>query len=88
MKDLMLEFGINCRNCWYVCIYQDFLDRGLLLTGKLLKQRFLLVKLKSSRRKFCGRHHDKNPLWNVCVTDDNGYVLFVVVTVPYFVLHS
>ena len=37
-----------------------------------------MVKLKSSRRKFCGRHHDKNPLWNVCVTDDNGYVLFVV----------
>ena len=30
-----------------------------------------MVKLKSSRRKFCGRHHDKNPLWNVCVTDDN-----------------
>jgi hypothetical protein len=61
-------------------IKQDFLDRGLLLTGKLLKQRFLLVKLKSSRRKFCGRHHDKNPLWNVCVTDDNGYVLFVACT--------
>jgi hypothetical protein len=28
--------------------YQDFLDRGLLLTGKLLIQGFLLVKLKSS----------------------------------------
>jgi hypothetical protein len=32
--------------------YQDFLDRGLLLTRKLLNQRFLLVKLKSSLRKF------------------------------------
>jgi hypothetical protein len=28
--------------------YQDFLDRGLLLTRKLLNQGFLLVKLKSS----------------------------------------
>jgi hypothetical protein len=36
--------------------YQDFLDRGL-LSGKLLNQGFLLVKLKSSLRKFYGRHH-------------------------------
>jgi hypothetical protein len=35
--------------------YQDFLDRGLLLAKKLLKQGFLLVKLKSSLRKFYGR---------------------------------
>jgi hypothetical protein len=33
--------------------YQDFLDRGLLLS-----QGFLLVKLKSSLRKLYGRHHD------------------------------
>jgi hypothetical protein len=38
--------------------YQDFLDRGLLLTRKLLNQGFLLVKLKSSLRKIYGRHHD------------------------------
>jgi hypothetical protein len=38
--------------------YQDFLDRGLLLTRKLLSQGFLLVKLKSSLRKSYGRHHD------------------------------
>jgi hypothetical protein len=31
--------------------YQDFLDRGLLLTMKLLNKGFLLVKLKSSLRK-------------------------------------
>jgi hypothetical protein len=40
------------------CSYQDFLDRGLLLTWKLLNQWFLLVKLKSSLRKFYGQHHD------------------------------
>ena len=32
--------------------YQDFLDIGLLLTRKPLNQEFLLVKLKSSLRKF------------------------------------
>ena len=38
--------------------YQDFLDRGMLLTMKLLNQGFLLVKLKSSLRKTYGHHHD------------------------------
>jgi hypothetical protein len=38
--------------------YQDFLDKGLMLIRKLLNQGFLLVKLKSSLRKFYGRHHD------------------------------
>jgi hypothetical protein len=40
------------------CSYQDFLDRGLLLTKKLLYQGFLLVKLNSSVPKCYGRHHD------------------------------
>ena len=38
--------------------YQDVLHRGLLPTRKLLNQWFLLVKMKSSLRKFYGRHHD------------------------------
>ena len=38
--------------------YHDFLYWGLMLTKKLLKQGFLLVKLKSSLRKFYGGHHD------------------------------
>ena len=37
--------------------YQDFLERGLLLTRKLLNQGFLFVKLKSSLRLFYGSHH-------------------------------
>ena len=44
-----------CRVCGS---YQDFLDRWLLLTRKLLNEGFLLVKLMSSLRKFYGRHHD------------------------------
>ena len=38
--------------------YQDFRDRGLLLTKKELNQGFILVKLKSSLWKIYGRHHD------------------------------
>jgi hypothetical protein len=36
--------------------YQDFLDRGFQLTRKLLRPGFLLLKMKSSLRKFYGRH--------------------------------
>jgi len=38
--------------------HQDFLDRGLLLTRDFLNWGFLLVKLKTSLRKFYIRHHD------------------------------
>ena len=38
--------------------YHDFLDRRFLLTRKLLNQKLLLFKLKSSLRKFCSRNHD------------------------------
>ena len=48
--------------------YQDFLDRGLLLTRKLLNQRFLLVKLKSSLRKFYGRHYDLIDRYGISVS--------------------
>jgi hypothetical protein len=48
---------------------QDFLVRGFLLTRKLLNQWFLLVKLKSWWLGW--------PLWNICVTNDHGYVPLV-----------
>ena len=44
-----------CRACG---CYKDFLDIGGVLTRKVLNQGFLLVKLKSSLRKCCGRDHD------------------------------
>ena len=51
------------------CIsYHDFLDRGLLLTKKLLHQGFLMVKLKSSLRKFYGRHHDLVDRYGISVS--------------------
>ena len=48
--------------------YQDFLDKGLLLTRKLLTQGFLLVKLKSSLRKLHGRHHDLVDRYGISVS--------------------
>ena len=38
--------------------YHDFFDGGLLLTRKLLTHGFLVIKLKSSFRKFYRRHHN------------------------------
>jgi hypothetical protein len=56
--------------------YQDFFDRGLLLTRKLLNQGFQLVKLKSAlSESWLGWS-----LWNMCVTNDHGYVPLVVST--------
>ena len=51
--------------------YQDVLDRRLLLTMKILNQGFLLVKLKSSFRKFYVRHHDlvdRDRISQICST--------------------
>jgi hypothetical protein len=43
--------------------YDDFFDRELLVTRKLLNQGFLVIKLKSSLRTFYGRHHDL--VWDI-----------------------
>jgi len=64
--------------------YHDFLDRGLLLPRKQLNQGFPVVKLKSSLRKFYGRHHDLVNRYGVqciCITNDQWYVPFVLITI-------
>ena len=48
--------------------YLDFLDKGLLLTNKLLNQGFLTKRLKSSLGKFYGRHHDFIDWYEVTVS--------------------
>jgi len=48
--------------------YKDVFDRRVLLTRKLPNQGFLLVKLKSSLRKFYGRHHDLVDLFEISVS--------------------
>jgi hypothetical protein len=67
--------------------YQDFFDRGLLLTRKLLNQGFHLVKLKSSLRTFYGDHHDLVDRYGISVTNDHGYVPLVV-TISWSFPHS
>jgi hypothetical protein len=50
------------------------------LSRKLLNQGFLLVKMKSSLRKFYDRHHNLVDRYGISVwqINDNGYVPFVV----------
>ena len=48
--------------------YQDLIDGGLLLTRKLLNQGFLLIKQKSSFRRFNDDHHDLVDRYEVCVS--------------------
>ena len=77
MEYISLRYSRACGS------YQDFLDRGLVLTRKLLNQGFLLVKLKSSLRKFYGRHHDLADHCGISVSqnkNDHGYVPLVVNT--------
>ena len=57
--------------------YQDFLDRGLLQTRKILNQGFLLVKLKSSQ-SFTVATMTWLTIMDICVTNDYGYVPHVV----------
>ena len=48
--------------------YNDFLERGVLLSRKLLSQGFARQRLLSSLRKFYGRHHELIDRYNVTVT--------------------
>jgi hypothetical protein len=48
--------------------YQELLDRGLLITKKLLNQGFLLLKLKSSLRRIYIRHHDFVDCYGISVS--------------------
>ena len=69
--------------------YQDFLDRGLLLTRKLLKQGFLFGKVEVISSKTLRSPPWLGwPLWNICVTNDHGYVPLVVNTSPPFLIHD
>jgi hypothetical protein len=56
IQNFYLHFTKVSRKC--ECFSHIVEPWWLLLTRKLLKQGFLLVKLKSSLLKFYGRHHD------------------------------
>ena len=60
--------------------YQDFLDRGLLLTRKLLNQVFLLVK--SSLLKCYGRHHDLVDRYGISVSQMTTDMFHLSLSLP------
>ena len=59
--------------------YHDFLDKGL--TRKLLNQRFLVLKLKSSLRKCYGCPQALVTIADYLCQNDHGYVPFVVILI-------
>ena len=68
---------------------QDYLDRGLLLTRKLLNQGFLFVKLKSSHRKFFGHHHDLVDRYGISVSQMTTNMFHLSQTFPGpFLIHD
>ena len=58
----LIRYARTCSN------YQDFMDRGKVLTTKLLSQRYQKTKLVATLKKFCGRHHDLVNPYNVTVS--------------------
>jgi hypothetical protein len=68
-------------------IYKDFLDRGLLLTRKLLNHVFLLVTLKSSLRKLYGRHHDLVDHYAISVSLMTTYMFHLPVLSSFMTYH-
>ena len=68
--------------------YQDFLDRGLLLTMKLLNQGFLFVKLKSSLRKCYGRHHDLVDRYGISVSQMTTDIFHLYTLSGPFLVHD
>ena len=56
------QFNVECSN------YQDFMERGKVLTQKLLSQGYQKTKLVATLKKFYGRHHDLVNPYNVAVS--------------------
>ena len=79
----MIQYSRACGS------YQDVLDRGLLLTRKLLDQGFHLVKLKSSLEKVYGRHHDSVDRYGISVSQMTTDLFHLSQTVPGpFLIHD
>ena len=54
----MLNVSQLVRHAGACCNYEDFVDRGKLLTTKLLSRGYRRTKLVSTLLKFYGIHHD------------------------------
>ena len=58
----LISYARACSN------YQDFMERGELLTTKLLNQGYQTSKLVATLKKFYGRHQDLVNPYNVTVS--------------------
>ena len=58
----LIRYARTCSN------YQDFMERGKVLTQKLLSQGYQKIKLVATLKKFYGRHHDLVNPYNVAVS--------------------
>ena len=58
----LIRYARTCSN------YQDFMERGKVLTTKLLSQVYQKTKLVATLKKFYGRHHDLVNPYNVAVS--------------------
>ena len=58
----LISYARACSN------YQDFMERGKVLTTKLLSQGYQKSKLVATLKKFYGRHHDLVNPYNVVVS--------------------
>ena len=69
--------------------YQDFINRGLLLTRKLPNKGFLLVKLKLLLRKVYGRHHDLVDRYGISMSQMTTDMFHLSHTLPSpFLIHD
>ena len=58
----LIRYARACSN------YQDFIERGKVLTTKLLSQGYQKTKLVATLKKFYRRHHDLVNPYNVAVS--------------------
>ena len=58
----LIRYARTCSN------YQDFMERGKVLTTKLLSQGYQKTKLVATLKKFYGRHHHLVNPYNVSVS--------------------
>ena len=62
MVSQLIRYARACSN------YQDFMERGKVLTTKLLSQGYQKTELVATFKKFCGRHHNLVNPYNVAVS--------------------
>ena len=84
----IVNFPFICSNISAAPAYGEYISQ-LIRYSRACGSYQDFLKLKSSLQKFYGHHHDLvDPLWNISVTVDHGYVPLVVNTSRSFLVHN